>query len=127
LHDVVALAANNVWVVGSAFHRQLFQEVPYMLRWDGQDWQHSTIPNPPAGAFHSVTALSPTKVYAVGTGGLVTRWNGSSWTRETTPSPGLSDALVGASSTGTGNVWAVGWQMNSGGTLRTLAMRTGNG
>jgi len=127
LHDVVALAANDVWVVGSAFHRQLFREVPYLLRWNGQTWQHSTILNPPAGAFHGVTALSQTNVYAVGTGGLVARWNGSNWSREKTPAPGLSNALLAASTTGTGNVWAAGWQMNSGGTLRTLAMRTSNG
>jgi len=127
LHDVVAPAADDVWVVGSAFHRQLFREVPYLLHWNGQTWQHSTIPNPPAGAFHSVTALTATKVYAVGTNGLVARWNGTSWVRETTPSPGASNALLAAAAIGTATVWAVGWQTNSGGTLRTLAMRTNNG
>jgi hypothetical protein len=127
LRDVVAPAANNVWVVGSAFHRQLFREVPYLLHWNGQTWRHSTLANPPAGAFHSVTALSASKVYAVGTGGLIARWNGSSWTRETTPPAGSSNALTAASANGPGTVWAVGWQTNSSGTLRTLAMRTSNG
>jgi hypothetical protein len=126
LRDVVAPAANNVWVVGSAFHRQLFREVPYLLHWNGQTWRHSTLANPPAAAFHSLTALSATKVYAVGTGGLVARWSDNSWTRETTPA-GSSTALLAASATGTGTVWAVGWQTNTSGTLRTMAMRTSNG
>jgi hypothetical protein len=127
LRDVLARAANDVWVVGSAFHRQLFREVPYVLRWNGQTWRHATIPNPPLGAFHSVTALSATKVYAVGSDGLIAKWNGSAWSRESTPSPGSSRALIASSATGVGTIWAVGWQTNSGGTLRTLAMRTSNG
>jgi hypothetical protein len=130
LTDVVALAANDVWVVGTAWHRQLFREVPYLLRWNGTTWKHSTIPNPPAGGFNSVTALSPTKVYAVGNAEgrtLVARWNGSSWTQETTPAPGLSSELLAAAATGTGTVWAVGVQMDSQLNLRTLAIRTANG
>ncbi len=100
-----------------------------MLRWNGQAWQHTTIPNAPDGGFNGVTALSPTAVYAVGQAGsrtLVARWNGSTWNQETTPSPGSYNALADAASTGTGTVWAVGMQVN-GGTGRTLAIRTGDG
>jgi hypothetical protein len=130
LHVVVAVAANDVWVVGSAFHWQLFREEPYLLRWNGQIWQQSTIPSPPAGAFDSVTALSPTKVYAVGQGdgrALVAKWDGSVWTREATPAPGSNSNLLGAAATGTSTVWAAGVQIDSGGILRTLAMCTSNG
>jgi hypothetical protein len=129
LRDVVAVATNDVWVVGVVFHFGVFQQVPYLLHWNGSTWQHGAITNP-AGTFNGVTALSPTQVYAVGqaSGGqtLVARWNGSTWTREATPSPGTS-ALLGAAATGTGTVWAVGHQIPSGGASRTLAIGAGDG
>jgi hypothetical protein len=126
--DVVAVSSNDVWVVGSAFHRQLFRHVPYVLHYNGQGWQHGTIPNAPTGRFSGVTALSATKVYAVGgsdSGMLVARWNGISWARESTPTS--NGSLSGASATGTGTVWGVGIQSDSSGTARTLSIRTTNG
>jgi hypothetical protein len=130
LHDVVAVASNDVWAVGQVFHFGTFQQVPYLLHWNGQTWQHSTIPNPPAGRFSGVTALSPSKVYATGEAGgrtLVARWNGSGWTRETTPSPAGSASLASASATGAGTVLAVGMQTNTVGTGRTLAIHSADG
>jgi hypothetical protein len=130
LRDVVAVASNDVWVVGRAFHRQLFRTVPYVLHWNGQSWQHGTIPNPPDGRFDSVTALSPTKVYAFGNQPsgqtLVARWNGSTWSRETTPSRSGYNGLTDASATGTGTVWAVGLTYLDG-VVGTLAIRTNDG
>jgi len=129
--DVVAVSSNDVWVVGSAFHRQLFREVPYVLHYNGQGWQHGTITNAPSGRFNGVTALSATKVYAVGGSfdgdTLVARWDGTSWARESTPSPSGYHSLAGASATGTGIVWGVGTQTGSSGTARTLSIRTTNG
>ena len=132
LDDVVALAGNDVWVVGVGFSWQTFNRVPYILHWNGSIWQQATLPSAPSGEFRSVTALSPTKVYAVGqrdTGQtFVARWNGSTWSIESTPSPGTWHNLVSASATGTGTVWAVGYRQNSaGGALRTLAVRSTNG
>jgi hypothetical protein len=77
-----------------------------------------------------VTALSPTKVYAVGQGdsrALVAKWDGSIWTLEAVPAPEPYSNLLGTAVTGTSTVWAAGIQMDSGGILRTLAMRTSNG
>jgi hypothetical protein len=129
LHDVVAASATEVWAVGQAFHRLTFRQVPYVLRWNGQTWQHTTIPGAPNGTFYGVSALSPTKVYAVGESNgraLVARWNGTAWAQETVPAPSSYNALLGSAATGTGTVWGVGLQMG-GGAFRTLAMRTGNG
>jgi hypothetical protein len=129
LRDVVAVSATEVWVVGEAFNRQVFRQVPYILRWNGQTWQHSTLPNAPSGRFNSVTALAPDKVYASGDSGgrtLVARWNGTGWVQESTPSPGSYASLLGSSAAGSGTVWTVGLQ-NSAGPFRALALRTGNG
>jgi hypothetical protein len=132
LDDVVALASNDVWVVGAGFSWQTFNRVPYFLHWNGSSWQQGTLPSAPTGEFRSVTALSPTKVYAAGQKGtgqtLVAKWNGSTWSTEPTPSPGTSHNLLAASATGTGTVWAVGYRQNGAGSaLRTLAVRSTNG
>ncbi|HEX2418757.1 MAG TPA: hypothetical protein VHJ83_11650, partial [Micromonosporaceae bacterium] len=103
----------------------------YVLHYNGQGWQHGTITNAPSGRFNGVTALSATKVYAVGGSfdgdTLVARWDGTSWARESTPSPSGYDSLAGASATGTGIVWGVGTQTGGSGTARTLSIRTTNG
>jgi len=129
LHDVVVASATDVFAVGQAFHRPTFKQVPYVLRWNGQSWQHTTIPGAPNGAFYAVSALSPTQVYAVGEANgraLVARWNGSTCVTESTPGPGSYHALLGSSAVGTGTVWGVGLQMN-GGAFKTFAVRTANG
>jgi hypothetical protein len=127
LHDLVVLGSNNVMVVGSAFHRGLLQHVPYVLRWNGSGWQHSTIPSPPTGEFHGVAAVSPTAVYAVGhkggSGTFVARWNGSAWSQESTPSAGSSNYLMDAAATGTGTILAVGTKYDSNWVGRTLSLR----
>ena len=128
LHDVVAVSANDVWMVGEAFSFQYFQMVPYLLHFNGSTWQHATIPNPPLGRFNAVTALSATKVYAVGEGNgpLIARWNGSSWSRETVPGNGYRN-LLAACAVGTGTVWAAGIRSESDWVFRTHAVRTTNG
>jgi len=126
LRDVVAVSASDVWAVGVGFSWQRFSQVPAILHWNGQAWQHVAAPSP-GDAFSGVCALSPTSVYAVGNAGsrtLVVRWNGSTWTTETTPSPGL---LLAAAAAGTGSVWAVGLQVTGSGEYRTLAIRTSDG
>jgi hypothetical protein len=122
LNDVVAVAANDVWAVGRAFSLQQFRTVPYLLHYDGVTWQHSTIPNPPLTRFTSVTALSATKVYAVGDGPYVARWNGSAWSTETMPGSGFRYPFA-ACAVDAGTVWAAGVQAGSNFVFRTLAVR----
>jgi hypothetical protein len=130
LFDVVAVASNNVIAVGTAFSWQTFSFVPYVLRWNGQSWQHGTIPNPPGGSFRAVTALSATQVYAFGrkdTGELlIARWNGTAWSQETAPAVTGAWPTDAAAVAGTGTFWSAGAQTSSG-TFRTLAVRTTNG
>jgi hypothetical protein len=54
LTDVVAISANDVWAVGQGFSFTYFQQVPYLLHYNGTTWTHSTIPNPPLQRRHSV-------------------------------------------------------------------------
>jgi hypothetical protein len=128
LHDLVAVASNDVWVVGTAFSFSVFAFVPYWVHWNGSAWTDGTLPSPSAGGFGTVTALSATKVYAFGgesAGPLIAKWNGSAWSRETAPStPGNP---VDSAVTGTGTVWAVGSQAGSGSNVQTFAIRTTNG
>lgn len=125
LQDVFALSANDVWIVGRVFSWIDLRVVPMALHWDGQTWQRtvmSTAPNDGQG-FHGVAALSPTKVYAVGS--VVARWTGAAWVTDSTVASGL---LSDAAPTGTSTVWGVGWRYDPNlSQLRTLAMRTTNG
>jgi hypothetical protein len=82
----------------------------------------STAPNDGQG-FLGVAALSPTKVYAVGS--VIARWTGTAWVAEAATVPGT---LIDAAPAGTSTVWGVGYRYDSGlAQLRTLAMRTTNG
>jgi hypothetical protein len=73
----------------------------------------------------AVTALSPTRVYAVGGGSLVLRWNGSSWTRESIPSS--AGSLWDVAALGPSTVWAVGQRVRTNGASGTSIVRTTNG
>ncbi len=125
LQDVFALSANDVWIVGRAFSWIDLRVVPIALHWDGQTWQRSamsTAPNDGQG-FHGVAALSPTRVYAVGS--VVARWTGTTWVADSTVSGGL---LSDAAPAGAATVWGVGWRHDPNlAQLRTLAVRTTNG
>jgi hypothetical protein len=125
LQDVFALSANDVWIVGRVFSWLDLKVVPLALHWDGQTWQRSvmsTAPNDGQG-FHGVAALSPTKVYAVGS--VTARWTGTTWVADSTVPSGL---LTDAAATGAATVWGVGWRYDPNlAQLQTLAMRTTNG
>jgi hypothetical protein len=125
LTDVVAISANDVWAVGKGFSFTYFQQVPYLLHYNGTTWTHSTIPNPPLGRFNGVTALSASKVYAVGDGPLIARWNGSAWNTETVPGSGYRN-LLAACAIGTSTVWAAGIQAGDDWVFRTFAVRATN-
>ncbi len=117
LHDVVALAPDNVWAVGAndGGHSTV------AMNWDGTAW--SIVPTPNGGMFGddnvltSVTAISPTDMWAVGyiypKGGtprtLSIHWDGSQWTLVNTPNPGnYSRRLDGVTALAANDVWAVG-------------------
>jgi hypothetical protein len=123
LNDVHVISANDVWIVGRAFHFGLFRMVPIFMHWNGSTWQSGFVNGAPAGGFNGVTALSPTKVYAVGD--VTARWNGTTWSLEATSFPGPP---LDAAATGTGTVWGAGYRYDPGlANYRTLTVRTTNG
>ncbi|HYO48515.1 MAG TPA: PQQ-dependent sugar dehydrogenase [Chloroflexia bacterium] len=86
LEDIVAIATNNVWAVGSSGPATL------TMRWNGSQW--SIVPSPNVGTLRNrllgVGASGPNDVWAVGvshrsagsftrTDGLTLHWNGAQW------------------------------------------------
>ena len=123
LEDVLAISRNDVWIVGRAFHFGLFRMVPIFMHWNGTGWQHGFVANAPAGGFTGITALSPTRVYAVGD--VTARWNGSAWAVENT---GVTGRPIDAAATGSSTVWAAGYRYDqASATIRSMTMRTNNG
>jgi hypothetical protein len=64
----------------------------------------------------SLAVLSPTDVWAVGSGyatqfgteTLVEHWDGSQWSVASSPDSGVDDGLSGVSAVGPSDIWAVG-------------------
>jgi hypothetical protein len=113
LAGVTAIAANNVWAVGSSttsnFVRQTLIE-----HWNGRQWSIVASPNVAAldNGLTAVSAVSATDVWAVGTSSgtngyqtLIEHWNGTSWRIVSNPGVGM---LNGVAAIATNNVWAVG-------------------
>ena len=117
LWGVAAVSSSDVWAVGYDVdtNNELIEH------WDGSSW--SVIPPPvrtTSGALlHSVTVVSATNIWAVGTNNwygrdgqaLADYWDGTSWTAK--DPPGLTDGngtvLESASANpSTGVVWAAG-------------------
>jgi len=112
LNEVVALAADDVWTVGSHDGTTLVEH------WDGSSWTVVPSPNGPLAEseLYSVSAAGPDDIWAVGQSynflagaTLIEHWDGSAWT--VVPSldgvPPFT-ALYGVLALGPNNVWAVG-------------------
>lgn len=114
--DVHALAANNVWAVGSFSHYSIATALTE--HWDGTSWQ--VIPTPDFGAkwntLAGVDGLNDDDVWAVGTleqnldrtDALILHWDGTKWTQVATPPIDTSNYLTAVAVVSANNVWAVG-------------------
>ncbi len=119
LSDVIALATDNVWAVGSRNIDGLGSQ-PMILHWDGSDWDFADVPIMPDGRadLRAIAARSPTEIYASGTDAdpdgypraLILKYDGTSWTRveAATPPDGLQQWFRTMSVTPSGDVWAMG-------------------
>lgn len=131
LNSVAATAANDVWTVGTYDGTGATQAL--VEHWNGSSW--NIVPTPSIGldnSLSSITALSPTNVWAVGdyttqygkgmqSHTLVEHWNGSSWSVVTSPNAGSGDnALNGITALSPTNAWSVGYSSNNGGPQQTL-------
>ncbi len=133
LYGVVAVAANDIWAVGSYDTGSANQTL--IEHWNGSAW--AIIPTPNVGtafnALSKVTALAPSDIWAVGSyynsGGplqtLVEHWNGSAWSVVPSPNPTPGEAsLDDIAADPSGALWAVGSYYNStSGVYETLVER----
>lgn len=126
LDGVAALAADDVWAVGSS--GQGAPSRTLIEHWDGSTW--SIVPSPNKGPFpnglSSVGAVAADDIWAVGswfTKGFVDRtlilhWDGTAWTRVPSPNADAADNdIVSVGAIATDDVWAVGFHG-----LHTLTM-----
>ncbi len=118
LSAVRALAANDVWAVGSSLDPATHRRKAMVLHWDGRRWSTVSVP---AGVARNVltsglAALDPLsatsalavvrhKVHGIESDEIL-RWNGRVWSH--TP-PFFGAALSGVSSVSHDDQWAVGY------------------
>ena len=113
LNGVVAIAADDVWAVGSHGDSALVEH------WDGTEWSVVPCPNGERdeSELYAVSATGPDDVWVVGetddrNGGdtLVEHWDGTTWKIVPSPKGGPlpSAALNGVVALGPASVWAVG-------------------
>ncbi|SNY68924.1 hypothetical protein [Paractinoplanes atraurantiacus] len=131
LEGVAGTAANDIWAVGyySNTGEKGVLAHPLAVHYNGVSWVRSPLPESGTGTFlHSVTALSATDVWAVGSkNGYATpvayHWNGSVWSEvPTAPVGGAgNNILYGVSGTASG-VWAVGYS-SAGGRTQPMVQR----
>jgi hypothetical protein len=131
LFAVQAVAANNVWAVGTyANDEGVFQTL--VEHWDGTSW--SIVPSPNVGLYDNVlfdlAVVSTNDIWAVGlninttfTGyrALSIHWNGTSWSIVPNPAVGSnSNYFNGVDAVSANDVWAVGAFNSSRGGHRVL-------
>jgi len=120
---VAAVASNDIWAVGEQVINNTGETL--IENWNGTSWSVVPSPSPPGlGDLKSVTAVSPTNVWAAGIGGgtsgdLVEHWNGTSWSIVSSAAfSGTDTGLRGISADASNDIWAVGF--TSGGSAAIL-------
>lgn len=120
LLGVTAIAANDVWVVGSYSNDSGKTYLPLFMHWNGSAWSHVAGPEfPDYSMLEDVYAAGPNDVWAVGTNAecnfcffdsLTMHYDGTSWTRVDSPN-GFRDftRLYGVAAVSSNDVWAVGF------------------
>jgi hypothetical protein len=111
--DIVALAPDNAWAVGSVFITPTWSDNTtvgsLVEHWDGRSW--TIMPNRVVnGGLNALAALSTDDIWAVGIGeqaGLIQHWDGRSWQTVANPSqPGAQCTDITAIAPN--DIWVVG-------------------
>jgi hypothetical protein len=119
LRAVAGDAPDDVWAVGTMLGGVTdTQSSTLVEHWDGGAWQ--VVPSPDPYKYgdwlSSLTVVSPTDVWAVGSGyatkfgteTLVEHWDGTQWSVVSSPDVGIDDGLSSISAVGPSDLWAVG-------------------
>ncbi|HEV2238848.1 MAG TPA: hypothetical protein VGR57_19470 [Ktedonobacterales bacterium] len=84
INDLVALAADNAWAVGSQLAGD-FEHThgePLIEHWDGHAWTQvadDTAAYPDSGSLNKIAALAPNDMWAAGGTDLIQHWDGGAW------------------------------------------------
>jgi hypothetical protein len=126
LSGVVAIAANNIWAVGS-YSNASNNGQTLIEHWNGTSWSIVSSPNVASlsDGLSAVSAVSATDIWAIGaisgntsSQPLIEHWNGASWSINS--STGTGQALNGVAAIASNNVWAVGSVLSSPSLVQTL-------
>jgi hypothetical protein len=138
LTAVVALTPSDVWAVGdrnTVSSRGIFLAAPLAEHWDGTKWTVIPTPDPQGqcNTFSALAASASNDVWAVGKvymnagncgkgsnfPAVIEHWDGTSWNIVPSPSP-VNKRLTGVAAIASNDVWAVGYNEPSWGSLYTL-------
>ncbi|MFG2001196.1 hypothetical protein ACGFNU_18825 [Spirillospora sp. NPDC048911] len=124
LHGVSGSGPNDIWAVGAFVDRGQPNGTrhPLAMHWNGSAWTQSDVPASGNAILYSVTTISPTDAWAVGSKDgyrkpVAYHWNGSAWSEMPTPMVGTSgnNLFYAVTALGADKVWAVGYTSTSGG------------
>lgn len=127
LSGVSAVAADNVWAVGS-YLDQSSNDVTLVEHWNGKRWQPVKSPNVQGASWNvlqAVSARSRNDVWATGSYSmsnqgprlsLTDHWDGTQWSIVDSPQPpgGTNSSLYGVAALGADDVWAAGFYRSGG-------------
>jgi hypothetical protein len=124
LYGAAATGASDVWAVGSDYVRKGTNYpiiYPTIEHYDGSAWSLVTSAEPTqVGSLLGVAAVTPSNVWAVGSGrnsagvsgSMIQHWDGTSWTEVSSPVTGAT--LTSVTATSATDVWAVGYTASAG-------------
>jgi hypothetical protein len=115
LASVDAVSANDIWAVGYSMDQNApaSQTRTLTIHWDGNTWSVAPSGSAFFNQLSSVSAVSSTDVWAVGSNELYMislHWNGSSWSE--VPLPEIANNLIylyDLDAISSNDVWAVGY------------------
>jgi hypothetical protein len=131
LYAVSGSSPDDVWAVGTGLTAS-GNNTTFAIHWDGSSWSVADVPAPSAtfSELNGVAAIAPDDVWAAGayqsdTGlpSLLEHWDGTEWT--VVDSPNEEGALLTQFGPlvafGAKNIWSIGYEADSTGTLLPLA------
>lgn len=134
LYGVDGSSSTDVWAVGTTTNagEPRGSRHPLALHYNGSSWSTVAMPDPPSGSaiLRSVTAISPTDAWAVGSQNgysqpVAYHWDGKVWSVVPTPSVGTSgnNPFYRVTALDAARVWAVGYRSGSGSGPQPLVER----
>jgi len=120
LMGLTAIAADDIWAVGSLLSNDFSQNNFLFEHWDGTAWTYTATPS--NGFLLGIGSDSSTDAWAVGFQGaendnsrtLTMHWNGTTWKHVNSPSVGVgANQLNAVLVLAPNNVWAVGFKTSA--------------